>query len=314
MWFKNLQIFQLEQPVSYDPSTLEEELHQLRFQPCAKSLPVSFGWVPPIGDEEAPLVHGESGHMIMCMQVEEKLLPPAVLRDAHAERVREIEKRQERKLFRDEKLRLKEEMYHTLLSRAFSKYQKVYAYIDTKSGFLIVDSTSKNRIEQFLSLFTKCVTSYSCFTPDVQSPAILMTNWLKEQRCPAGLTMAYNCSLQNMDNELSTARFTHQDLLGDAVQKFLLAGAQVTQMTFLWQDQIQFTLKNNFSISGLKFMDGVQAQRQDAVTETAEERFATDFVIMAETLHHFLKTFMPACMTEKKETPLAAAVTEPVLA
>jgi recombination associated protein RdgC len=300
MWFKNLQIFQLEQPVTYDPAVLEEELHQLRFQPCAKSLPVSFGWVPPLGDEEAPLVHGESGHMIFCMQVEEKILPPAVLREEHAERVREIEKRQERKLFRDEKLRLKEELYHTLLSRAFSRHQKIYAYIDTKAGYLIIDSTSKNRIEQFLSLFTKCVTSFTCFTPDIQSPAILMTHWLKEQRAPSGLTMAYNCSLQNMDNELSTARFTHQDLLGDAVQKFLLQGAQVTQMTFLWQDQMQFTLKNNFSISSLKFLDGVQSQRQDSISETAEERFATDFIIMAETLHHFLKIFMPACAAPKQ--------------
>ena len=301
MWFKNLQIFQLEKPVSYDPTTLENELSQLRFQPCAKSLPVSFGWIPPVGDdEEAPLVHAQSGHLMFCMQVEEKLLPPAVLRDEHAERVREIEKRQERKLFRDEKLRLKEELYHTLLSRAFSRMHKVYAYIDTKAGYLIVDSSSKNRIEQFLSLFTKSISSLTCFTPDVQSPTILMTSWLKSQQCPAQLTMAYNCSLQNMDNEQSTARFTHQDLLGDAVQKFLLQGAQVTQMTFLWQDQLQFTLKNNFSISGVKFLEGVQAQRQDSISETAEERFATDFIIMAETLHHFLTAFMPACESEKK--------------
>ena len=302
MWFKNMQIFQLEQPTNYDPAALEEELKQLMFQPCAKSLPVSFGWVPPLGDEEAPLVHAESGHMIFCMHVEEKLLPPAVLREEHAERVREIETRQDRKLYRDEKQRLKEEMYHTLLSRAFSKHSKIYAYIDTKAGYLILDTTTKARVEQFLGLFTKCVTSHSIFTPEVQSPTVLMTNWLKEQRCPAGLTMAYNCALQNADNELSTARFTHQDLLGDGVQKFLSQGAQVTQMTFIWRDQVQFTLKNNFSIGSLKFLDGVLDQRNDYNSETAEERFATDFTIMAETLHHLLQEFMPACEPAKKST------------
>ncbi len=301
MWFKNMTIFQLEKPHAFDASTLENELQQLIFQPCAKSLPVSFGWVAPIGDEEAPLTHAQSGHIMLCMRIEEKLLPPAVLREEHAQRVQEIEMRQERKLYRDEKQRLKEELYHTLLTRAFSKHQKVYAYLDTKAGYLIVDTTSKARLEQFIGLFTKCVSSYSIFTPEVQSPTVLMTHWLKEQRCPAGLTMAYNCALQNADNELSTARFTHQDLLGDGVQKFLLQGAQVTQMTFVWRDQVQFTLKNNFSIGSLKFLEGVQQQRDDAHTETAAERFATDFIIMAETLHQWLLEFMPACAAPKRQ-------------
>ncbi len=308
MWFKNMQIFQLEKPHTYDPDALEAELKQLMYQPCAKSLPVSFGWVAPIGDEQAPLVHAESGHLIFCMQVEEKLLPASVLRDEHAQRVHEIETRQERKLYRDEKQRLKEELYHTLLTRAFSKYQKIYAYIDTKAGYLILDTTTKARVEQFLGLFTKCVTRYSIFTPEVQSPGVLMTNWLKEQRCPAGLTMAYNCALQNSDNELSTARFTHQDLLGDGVQKFLQQGAQVTQMTFIWRDQVQFTLKNNFSIGSLKFLDGVQEQRNDSNSETPQERFATDFTIMAETLHHLLSEFMPACVPTKKKEKEKEAV------
>lgn len=308
MWFKNMQIFQIEQPIKYDPAAFEDELKQLMFQPCAKSLPVSFGWVAPLGGEEAPLVHAANGHLIFCMHVEEKLLPPAVLREEHAERVREIEMRQDRKLYRDEKQRLKEELYHTLLTRAFSKHSKIYAYIDTKSGYLVLDTTTKSRVEQFLGLFTKCVTTYSIFTPEVQSPSVMMTNWLKNQRCPAGLTMAYNCALQNSDNELSTARFTHQDLLGDGVQKFLLQGAQVTQMTFVWRDQIQFTLKNNFSIGSLKFLDGVQDQRNDYNSETPEERFATDFTIMAETLHHFLTEFMPACQPVKNNSKKEEAV------
>lgn len=305
MWFKNMHIFQIEQPANYNVEALENELQQLMFQPCAKSLPLSFGWIPPIGDEEAPLVHAQNGYYMICMKVEEKILPPAVLRETHNERVREIESRQERKLYRDEKLRLKEELYHTLLSRAFSKHQKIYAYIDTHSGFIIIDTTTKNRIEQFLGLFTKCITSLSIFTPEVQSPTVLMTKWLKSQQCPAGLTMAYNCALQHSENELSTARFTHQDLLGDGVQKFLLQGAQVTQMTFIWREQIQFTLRQNFTISSLKFLDGVLDQRQDILSETIEERFAADFAIMSETLHQFLKEFMSACRSEKKKVKAA---------
>ena len=294
MWFKHAQLFELDKSVKYDPELLSAELSQLIFQPCAKSLPISLGWIPPIGDEEAPLVHAESGHLMFCMQLEEKILPAVVLRDQHMERVKEIETRQERKLYRDEKMRIKEELYHSLLTRAFSKYQKIHGYIDTKSGYLVLNTSTKNYLDLFLSLYSKSVKSFPISIPDIQSPVSLMTHWLKNQRCPTGLAMAYNCSLQNSENERSTARFTHQDLLSDGVQKFLSQGAQVTQMTFIWRDQVQFTLKNNFSISGLTFLDMVQDQRNDSVSETAEERFATDFIIMAETLHHFLLEFMPA--------------------
>ena len=56
MWFKSMQIFQLEKNAKFDPNLLEDELKQLMFSPCAKSLPMSMGWTPPLGDEEAPLV------------------------------------------------------------------------------------------------------------------------------------------------------------------------------------------------------------------------------------------------------------------
>lgn len=293
MWFKNMQIFQIEKNPNATAKTLEEELQQLPFRPCAKSLPVSFGWIPPIGEEGSPLVYASQHYFLFCMQVEEKILPPVVIREQHAEKIKALEARQDRKLYRDEKLRLKDELYHTLLTRAFSKHQKVYAYLDTKAGFLVIDAASKPRIEQFLSLYSKTIASVPASSPDVGSPSGIMTHWLKNQRCPGGLTMAFNCALQSTENERATARFTYQDLLSDGIQRFLYQGAQVTQMTFIWRDQIQFTLKNNFSINGLKFLEGVQDQRQDVVSESAEERFATDFVIMSETLHHFLQEFIP---------------------
>lgn len=310
MWFKNMQIFQIEKGQKISAEDLETALQQLPFRACAKSLPESFGWVPPIGEsDDAPLVYPSQHYFLCCMQVEEKILPPMVLRERHAEKIKELENKQDRKLYRDEKLRLKDELYHTLLTQAFSKHQKVYAYIDLKAGYLVIDASSKQRIEQFLSLYTKTVGDLPIASPDIDSPAATMTRWLKNQRCPAGLTMAFNCALQSTENERATARFTYQDLLSDSIQRFLYQGAQVTQMTFIWRDQIQFTLKNNFSINGLKFLDGVQDQRHDTVSETPEERFATDFVIMSETLHQFLVEFMPA-MAEK----VAAEVAEPVAA
>ena len=306
MWFKNIQIFHFETPMGYDPEKLENDLSDLTFQPCAKTLPQSFGWAPPLGDEDASLVYASNGFMMFRMKVEEKLLPPSVIREQHLEKIQELEEKFERKLYRDEKLRLKDEMYHTLLAKAFSRTADVYAYVDTKRNTLIVDTSSSKRIEQFLSLYSKTVLDHAIFTPETKSPSTLMTSWLSHQKYPASLSITNNCTLQNSNDERSTARFTHADLTSDAVTKALEDGFQVVQLGLNWREQVMFNLKHDFSISGVKFLEGVQEVAKNCHSETVEERFAADFIIMAETLQNFLGDFMEIFKQTKKEEAIMA--------
>jgi len=299
MWFKNAHIFQLETPITYDGDAFEQYLSRMIFQPCAKSLPLSYGWKAPLGDAGSPLVYANNNFMMFCMKLEEKLLPPAVVREQHIEKVKEMEAKFERKLYKDEKARIKDELYNTLLMQAFSKSNNLYAYIDTKSNYLIVDTSSAKRLEQFLSLYSKSVGEHPIYTPKTKSPAIMMTRWLKNQKYPAGISIMKNCVLQNTNDERSIARFTHTDLLSEPVQQLLEEGSQVVQLSLNWQEQILFTLKHDFSISNIKFLEGVKEIANDSYSETVEERFSADFIIMAETLQRFLNELM-GIFAEKK--------------
>lgn len=305
MWFKNIQIFHLDEAIPYEPEAFSEALSALTFQPCGKVTPQTQGFAAPVGGgEEAPLVYGSNGFMIFCLKIEEKILPAAALRERHLERVQEIEQAQGQKLYKNDKARLKDEIYHTMLAQAFTKSTKLYAYIDTRNNWLIVDSSSNKRIDLMLGALNQC-TDIKINNPERVSPSALMSRWLKKHRYPANLSILDHCVIQDTNDERGIARFSHKDLLGESVQTLLRDGSQVIQLGLNWADQLRFTLKEDFTITSVKYSDAVTDLAKDGLTETPEEHFAADFVIMAQTIGQFLTDLLPVFSEEKVAAQMA---------
>ena len=145
MWFKNIRAYRLTSPFALTPEQLGEQLSQRGFQPCAKSQALSLGWVPPLGGEEGELVHAAAGRMLIKLKREEKLLPSTVVREQLEEKVAAIEADQARKVYRKERLTLKDEIIQDCLPRAFTRSSAVYAYIDTRANWVFVDAASASR-------------------------------------------------------------------------------------------------------------------------------------------------------------------------
>ena len=149
MWFKQAQLFQLTDFFRYTPITLVEKLDELTFEECLPSMPYSAGWVSPVDEESSPLVHAINGYMMICLQIEEKILPPVVIRQELIKKIKLIESSENKKVGQKEKYALKDEIVTTLLPRAFSKLTKIYAYIDIKNNWLINHKCEKIHFIQF---------------------------------------------------------------------------------------------------------------------------------------------------------------------
>ena len=114
MWFKNLRAYRLTNPFDLSPEQLGEQLEAHAFQPCAKSQALSLGWVPPVGGESTELVHAAAGRLLVKLKREEKLLPSTVVREQLEEKVALIEEQEGRKVYRKERLNLKDEIIQDL--------------------------------------------------------------------------------------------------------------------------------------------------------------------------------------------------------
>ena len=137
MWFKNIRAYRLTSPFDLSAEQLGEQLAQRGFLPCAKSQALSLGWVPALGEESGELVHAAGGRLLLKLKREEKLLPSTVVREQLEEKVAAIEAEQARKVYRKERLSLKDEIVQDCLPRAFTR-SAVCTRISTRgpTGFL----------------------------------------------------------------------------------------------------------------------------------------------------------------------------------
>lgn len=285
MWFKNIRAYRLTSPFTLSPEQLGQQLAQRSFKPCAKSQALSLGWVSPLGDEDGELVHAAAGRTLLKLKREEKLLPSTVVRELLEEKVGEIEADQARKVYRKERLTLKDEIVQDCLPRAFTRSTAVYAYIDTRANWIFVDAASAARAEELLNLMRECIGSFPVLLPQVNNaPAATMTGWLLHRNLPDDFQLGEECELREPGEEGGVVRCRGVDLLSEEVETHLHAGKQVARLSLAWDERLQLVLAEDLCLRRLKFSDELMKENEDIHEADDAARMDADFVLMAEAI------------------------------
>jgi recombination associated protein RdgC len=289
MWFKNLCVYRLAEPFAWSAEGLADKLAEFGFQPVARTETVSRGWVPPLGRGAESLVHSSGGRIMICLQEEQRLLPPTVVRETLDERVAEREESEARKLGRREKARMKDEITLELLPRAFTRSRRSYAYIDTREGFVVVDSGTWRAAEELTELLRESLGSLPLRPlQTVSNPQRVMTEWLGQDDTPGDIELGDEAVLEDPDNEGAEVRVKRQDLQSAEIQGHIRAGKHVRRLAVTWNERMQCVIDTDLSVKRLKFLDSVQDEAGDREAETDAERFDADFTIMTLELGRFL--------------------------
>jgi recombination associated protein RdgC len=283
MWFKNVRAYRLTSPFQLTPEQMQEKMESSLYQPCGKTQPLALGWVPPLGSETEALVHAAAGRFLFCARREEKLLPSTVVREQLAEKVELIEQEEGRKVYRKERLGLKDEIVQDCLPRAFSRSVLIYAYIDTRANWLFVDSSSAARAEEVLNLLRECIGSLPLLLPRVnQSPAATMTAWLRQGSLPADLELAQDCELRDPTEDGGVVRCRGIELASEEVDVHLDAGKQVVRLAVNWDEKLSLLLAEDLCIRRLRFADELLAENEDLPEADPAAKLDADFALMSE--------------------------------
>lgn len=302
MWFKNIQVYECVEPISKSQQELEEFLQDKAFKPCGRSMPSSIGWVPPAGKGSEILAYQVQGFVLFSLKIEEKIIPTSVIAEQLEERITEIEEREHRGVARREKLRMKDEIYDDLVPKALSRSSRINGLIDTQENWLMVDTSSAAKADLFVSELRKSLGRLKVQIPETMSPSVLLTHWLKTQSAPAPFSLGDQCVLTHTGKESSVVRCQHHDLGGDAIQEFLQEGYAVSQLGLNWHDELKFTLKEDLTVTRLKFSQVFEDKISEIATEDDAERFDVNFVMMAESYRAFMIELMEAFKKEPKIT------------
>jgi len=283
MWFKNIRAYRLTSPFTLSPEQLAGQLEQRAFAPCGKSQALALGWVPPLGVEDGPLVHAAAGRLLLKLKREEKLLPATVVREQLEEKVAAIESEQARKVYRKERLNLKDEIIQDCLPRAFTRSAAVFAYIDTRSNWIFVDAASAARAEELLNLLRECIGSFPVLLPQVNSsPVQVMTGWLLHRNLPQDFELGTECELREPGEEGGVVRCRGVDLLSEEVETHLHAGKQVARLALAWDERVQLLLAEDLCLRRLRFADELMKENEDIPEDDQAARLDADFALMAD--------------------------------
>lgn len=82
---------------------------------------------------------------LLSARAKKKNPPSPVIKQALEAKIAKLEAEQARKLKKTEKDSLKDEVLHSLLPRAFSRFSQTMMWIDTVNGLIMVDCASAKK-------------------------------------------------------------------------------------------------------------------------------------------------------------------------
>ena len=287
MWFKNLVLFRVPAPVALTPEALGEALVSEAFKPCGGLEPFSQGFEPPLGRLGSELVHAANGCTLVCVRREERLLPPAVVREEVEERIARIEDREAREVRSRERRRMRDEVTFELMPRAFTRSTRTFAYLSHRDGWLVVDAASEKKAEDLLVLLGHAVPGFTVEAFQAEhSPAALMTRWLDGERLPRGFSFGDQCELRDPASVGTVVRCQRQDLTAAEVRAHLKAGKVAQQVALVFDDRVSFVLSAELGLRRLRFEAVDELDKRDAVDPRA--RFDADYAFMTAELSRLL--------------------------
>ncbi|MCI2260522.1 MULTISPECIES: recombination-associated protein RdgC [Xanthomonas] len=278
MFFRNLTLFRF--PTTLDFSEVEKLLPEALLKSVGPLEMSSRGFISPFGrDEQEALSHRIADFLWLTVGGEDKILPGSVVNDLLARKVAEIEEKEGRRPGGRARKRLKDDLIHELLPRAFVKSSRTDAMLDLQHGYVAVDTSSRKTGENVMSEIRGLLGSFPALPLNAEvAPRSILTGWIAGEPLPEGLSLGEECEMKDPIEGGAVVKCQHQELRCDEIDKHLEAGKQVTKLALVLDDHVSFVLGDDLVIRKLKFLDGALDQLehadQDGVRAELDARFA----------------------------------------
>ena len=289
MWFKNLRVYQITEPLHLNIDQLDTALAEHKFTPCMGQDALKIGFTFPLHPSIKSYSHQLEHLFVFALKRQEKVLPAAVINEELQPKIDALEAEKGRPLGRKEKQALKEEMIQTLLPRAFSRSTVTQAIYDAKNNWFIVNTSSASRAEDLLALLRKALGSLPA-VPWIDSNQLSqsMQQWLSNQALPAGFSLGHDAELKAPDEEGAKVRFSNHLLTTEEVQSHL-EDKLVTKLQLVQPELLSLMICEDGSIKRLQFEELLANKNDELGWEDLLLRLDADLLVMSNELAQVLQ-------------------------
>ena len=300
MFFRNLTLFRF--PTSLDLTEIENRLAECALKPVGALELSSRGFISPFGRDGESLSHKISDAIWLSVGSEEKILPGAVVNDLLARKLEEIERKEGRKPGGRARKRLKEDLVHELLPRAFVRPGRTDALLDLSHGLCVVDSSSRKAAENVVSEIRHALGSFPALPVNAEvAPRSILTGWVAGEPLPEGLAIGDECELKDAADKGAVVKCQRQELQSDEIAKHLESGKQVTRLALTLDDHVSFVLGEDLVVRKFKLLEGavdaLESTERDDVRAELDARFA----LMAGEAKRLFNVLEPALKISRVE-------------
>ena len=300
MFFRNLTLFRF--PVSLDLSNLDTALAEARLKPVGPLDLSSRGFVSPFGRDTEALSHRIGDALWLTVGGEDKLLPAAVVNDLLQKKLAGIEEQEGKRLGGRARKRLKEDLVHELLPRAFVRPVRTDVMLDLAHGLCIVDTSSRKNAEAAVGELRHALGSFPALPLNAEvAPRAVLTGWIAGDRLPDGVSLGDECELKDAADGGAVVKCQRQELQGDEIAKHLESGKQVTRLALTLDDHVSFVLGEDLVVRKLKFLDGAVDQLESTDREDVRAELDARFALMSAELRRLFEVLEPALKLSKAD-------------
>lgn len=281
--FKNARFWRFTRPFNLSGDQLAEALQQNQMKPVGPQERARSGWVPIVDDQ---FVAVSDGLQLICLRTDERMLPAHVVTRYANERAREIEQDRGERVRRREMQEIKEAVELELLPRAFIKTSHLLAFIDSKSGTIVVDSKGAGKAEDLLSQLRRALGSLPVRPAVVQaSPRFTMTGWLSETvERPDEIVPGESCEMHGLGERGGKVKVKGLDLFGDEVLVHVNNGKQIVSLEAEFDGSMNATIGEDLSLQGIKWLDRIREQLDDVDADDRAALLYAEFYLTAREL------------------------------
>ena len=283
MFFKAALFFQIHCPADEVTKALRKAIPDNTFTPCEKMQAHSIGFIHPFQEDQ--LFYEQAGAFLFRLKIQTRPIPASTIAEMLEEKVKELEDSQGRKVYRKERITLKDEIVLELLPDAIPVSKYLMAYVDTKLNLIVFNTGSNAQAEKAMAFIREAIGSFRVQIPTVNhSPPLTMTKWLRGKP-PKAFTVRSSCRLADPVDNGAVVTIKHDDLHSEAIQALLDEGKLVESLDLYWgqgrdKEQVGFTVTQAHILKGIYFSDKLLNQ-DDEEDELA--RSEADLALMADT-------------------------------
>ena len=300
MFFRNLTLFRF--PTSLDFTDLDTHLGPCALKPVGALELFSRGFISPFGRDGEALSHRIADAIWLTVGGEDKLLPGAVVNDLLQKKLAELEQREGRKPGGRTRKRLKEDLVHELLPRAFVRPTRTDALLDLEHGLCVVDTSSRKNAENVVSEIRHALGSFPALPLNAEvAPRAVLTGWIAGEPLPDGLSLGDECELKDAADKGAVVKCQRQELTGEEIGKHLESGKQVTRLALTLDDHVSFVLGEDLVLRKFKLLDGAVDQLESTERDDIRAELDARFALMAGEVQRLFSVLEPALKLSKAD-------------